>query len=128
MWVVVLLREEQILLQDEFKRVKGKVGRFKINKRSANVGAISSATPLKVSKDKFFLTSSAAIPERSGVAKVSDDLKGIEESLDKILKEIREDNEEKKQEELERRQKIRNRRVSEKTIRKESAESSISSQ
>ena len=94
------------------------------------VGAISGAAPLKVSKDKFFLTSSAVIPQNPGVAKVSDDLKGIEEALDKILKEIRADNaEEKKQAELERRQKIRNRRVSrEKLLEKESAKSSISSQ
>ena len=108
-----LAREEQMLLQDEFKRVKGRVGRFKINRRSANVGAISGAAPLKVSKDKFFLTSSAVIPENPGVAKVSEDLKGIHEALDKILAEIKADNaEEKKQAELERRQKIRNRRVS----------------
>jgi hypothetical protein len=101
-----------MLLQDEFKRVKGKVGRFKINRRTANVGAISGSTPLKVSKDKFFLTSSAVIPENPGVAKVSEDLKGIHEALDKILAEIKADNaEEKKQAELERRQKIRNRRV-----------------
>ena len=107
-----LAREEQMLLQDEFKRVKGKVGRFKINRRTANVGAISGSTPLKVSKDKFFLTSSAVIPENPGVAKVSEDLKGIHELLDKILAEIKADNaEEKKQAELERRQKIRNRRV-----------------
>ena len=107
-----LAREEQMLLQDEFKRVKGKVGRFKINRRTANVGAISGSTPLKVSKDKFFLTSSAVIPENPGVAKVSEDLKGIHEALDKLLGEIKADNaEEKKQAELERRQKIRNRRV-----------------
>ena len=107
-----LAREEQMLLQDEFKRVKGKVGRFRINRRTANVGAISGSTPLKVSKDKFFLTSSAVIPENPGVAKVSEDLKGIHEALDKILAEIKADNaEEKKQAELERRQKIRNRRV-----------------
>jgi hypothetical protein len=62
-----LAREEQMLLQDEFRRVKGKVGRFKINRRTANVGAISGSTPLKVSKDKFFLTSSAVIPENPGV-------------------------------------------------------------
>ena len=67
------------------KRVKGRVGRFKINRRSANVGAISGAAPLKVSKDKFFLTSSAVIPENPGVAKVSEDLKGIHELLIKFL-------------------------------------------
>ena len=107
-----LAREEQMLLQDEFKRVKGKVGRFKINRRTANVGAISGSTPLKVSKDKFFLTSSAVIPENPGVAKVSEDLKGIHEALDKILAEIKADNaEEKKQAELERREKIKKRRV-----------------
>jgi len=107
-----LAREEQMLLQDEFRRVKGKVGRFKINRRTVNAGAITGSTPLKVSKDKFFLTSSAVIPENPGVAKVSEDLKGIHEALDKILGEIKADNtEEKKQAELERRQKIRNRRV-----------------
>lgn len=112
-----LARDEQMLLQDEFRRVKGKVGRFKINKRSANVGAISGSTPLKVSKDKFFLTSSAVIPENPGVAKVGEDLKGIHEALDKILAEIKADNaEEKKQAELERRQKIRNRRVAREKI------------
>ena len=76
-----LAREEQMLLQNEFKRVKGKVGRFKINRRTANVGAISGSTPLKVSKDKFFPTSSAVIPENPGVAKVSEDLKGIQEGF-----------------------------------------------
>lgn len=107
-----LAREEQMLLQDEFRRVKGKVGRFKINRRTVNAGAITGSTPLKVSKDKFFLTSSAVIPENPGVAKVSEDLKGIHEALDKLLGEIKADNaEEKKQAELERRQKIRNRRV-----------------
>ena len=36
-----LAREEQMLLQDEFRRVKGKVGRFKINRRTVNAGAIT---------------------------------------------------------------------------------------
>ena len=31
-----LAREEQMLLQDEFRRVRGKVGRFKINRRTAS--------------------------------------------------------------------------------------------
>ena len=108
-----LAREEQMLLQEEFKRVKGSVGRFKINRRTVNVGAIAGSKPLNISKDKFFLTSNAVIPENPGIKNISEDLTGVQKSLDKLLGEIRADNEEeKKQEELERRQKITNRRIS----------------
>ena len=116
-----LARDEQMLLQDEFRRIKSKVGRFKLNKKKASVNAVTGTTPLKVSKDKFFLTGNAVIPESPGVKKVSEDLKDIHESLDKILAEIRADNkEEKRQAELERRQTIRKRRTDrEKLLEKE---------
>lgn len=116
-----LARDEQMLLQDEFRRIKSKVGRFKLNKKKASVNAVTGTTPLKVSKDKFFLTGNAVIPESPGVKKVSEDLKDISESLDKILAEIRADNkEEKRQAELERRQTIRKRRTDrEKLLEKE---------
>ena len=122
-----LAREEQMLLQDEFKRVKGKVGRFKINKRTASVGAIAGSKPLNVSKDKFFLTSSAVIPESPGIKRVSEDLQGIEGALDKLIAEIRADNkEEKRQAELDRREKIRNRRSSrEKLLEKSQKKTSV---
>ena len=116
-----LAREEQMLLQDEFRRVKSKVGRFKLNRKKASVSAVTGTSPVKVSKDKFFLTSSAIMPESPGIKKVSEDLKDISESLDKILAEIRADNkEEKRQAELERRQTIRKRRADrEKLLEKE---------
>lgn len=116
-----LARDEQMLLQDEFRRVKSKVGRFKLNRKKASVSAVSGTSPVKVSKDKFFLTSSAIMPESPGIKKVSEDLKDISESLDKILAEIRADNkEEKRQAELERRQTIRKRRADrEKLLEKE---------
>ena len=122
-----LARDEQMLLQDEFKRVKGKVGRFKINRRTASVGAIAGSKPLNVSKDKFFLTSSAVIPESPGIKRVSEDLEGIGDALDKLIAEIRADNkEEKRQAELDRREKIRNRRSSrEKLLEKSQKKTSV---
>ena len=71
-------------MQDEFKRVKGKVDRFKINRRTANVGAISGSTPLKVSKDKFFLTSSR-IPENLVLQRSVKIKRRHSRALDKIL-------------------------------------------
>lgn len=107
-----IARDEQMLLQSEFSRVRGKVGRFKLNAKKVSAGAIVGTRPINVSKDKFFLTSSAVIPESPGVKKVSEDLTSIQESLDKILAEIREDNkQEKRQAELQRREELRTRRV-----------------
>ena len=107
-----LAREEQMLLQDEFRRVKSKVGRFKLNRKKASVSAVSGTSPVRVSKDKFFLTSNAIIPNNPSIEKVSEDLKGVQEALDKLILEIRADNkEEKRQAEIERRNKIRNRRI-----------------
>ena len=107
-----LAREEQMLLQDEFKRVKGKVGRFKLKAKRAQISRGLGTTPLRVSKEKFYLTSNAIIPKNPSIEKVSEDLQGVQEALDKLLAEIRADNkEEKRQAEIERRNKIRNRRI-----------------
>lgn len=57
-------REEQVLLQNEFKRVKGKVGRFKVKKRKIKSENIGTTGPVKVSKDKFFLVGTAVIPQK----------------------------------------------------------------
>ena len=107
-----LAREEQMLLQDEFKRVKGKVGRFKLKAKRAQISRGLGTTPLRISKEKFYLTSNAIIPQSPSIEKVSEDLQGVQEALDKLLEEIRADNkEEKRQAEIERRNKIRNRRI-----------------
>ncbi len=57
-------REEQILLRNEFKRVKGKVGRFKVKKRKIKSENIGTTGPVKVSKEKFFLVGTAVIPQK----------------------------------------------------------------
>jgi len=107
-----LAREEQMLLQDEFKRVKGKVGRFKLKAKTAQISSGLGSAPIRISKEKFYLTSNAVIPKSPSIEKVSEDLKGVQEALDKLLAEIRADNkEEKRQAEIERRNKIRNRRI-----------------
>jgi hypothetical protein len=107
-----LAREEQMLLQDEFRRVKGKVGRFKLKAKKAQISGGFGTSPIRVSKEKFYLTSNAVIPKSPSIEKVSEDLKGVQEALDKLLAEIRADNkEEKRQAEIERRNKIRNRRI-----------------
>ena len=107
-----LAREEQMLLQDEFRRVKGKVGRFKLKAKKAQISGGFGTSPIRISKEKFYLTSNAVIPKSPSIEKVSEDLKGVQEALDKLLAEIRADNkEEKRQAEIERRNKIRNRRI-----------------
>ena len=107
-----LAREEQMLLQDEFKRVKGKVGRFKLRAKSTQISGGLGTSPIRVSKEKFYLTSNAIIPKNPSIEKVSEDMKGVQEALDKLLAEIKAENkEEKRQEEIERRNKIRAKRV-----------------
>jgi len=107
-----LAREEQMLLQNEFKRVKGKVGRFRLKAKTAQISGGLGTAPIRVSKEKFYLTSNAIIPKSPSIEKVSEDLKGVQKALDNLLAEIRADNkEEKRQAEIERRNKIRNRRI-----------------
>lgn len=58
-------REEQILLQDEFKRVKGKVGRFKIKSKKINAENIGTTGPIRVSKQQYFLAGKVSVPDIS---------------------------------------------------------------
>jgi muramidase (phage lysozyme) len=82
-------REEDELILNEFKRVKGKVGRFKIKKKKITSENIGVTGPVKVSTEKFYLTSKAVIPqpELSNV-EGSQDIKDINEALDKLLESI----------------------------------------
>ena len=50
-------QEEDELILNEFKRVKGKVGRFKIKKKKITSENIGVTGPVKVSTEKFYLTS-----------------------------------------------------------------------
>lgn len=85
-----LAREEQILLQDEFKRVKGKVGRFTIKKKKITAENIGVTGPIRVSTDKFYLTSKAIIPQPESTTQEesSKDVKDISEALDALIKSI----------------------------------------
>jgi len=58
-------REEQILLQDEFKRVKGKVGRFKVRSKKINADNIGTTGPIRVSKQQYFLAGKVSVPDIS---------------------------------------------------------------
>ena len=82
-------QEEDELILNEFKRVKGKVGRFKIKKKKITSENIGVTGPVKVSTEKFYLTSKAVIPqpELSNV-EGSQDIKDINEALDKLLESI----------------------------------------
>lgn len=59
-----LASEEDEILVGEYKRVKGKVGRFKVKKRKITSENIGTTGPVKVSKEKFFLVGTAVIPQK----------------------------------------------------------------
>ncbi len=59
-----LASEEDEILVGEYKRVKGKVGRFKVKKRKITSENIGATGPVKVSKEKFFLVGTAVIPQK----------------------------------------------------------------
>ena len=61
-----LSTEESMLLTDEFKRIKGKVGRFKLKKKKITADNLGVTGPIQVSKQQYYLTSKAIVPETSG--------------------------------------------------------------
>lgn len=105
-----LSTEEDELLVSEFRRVKGKVGRFKLKKRKVTSDDIGVTGPIKVSSNKFLLAGKAVIPEPQESKESSDDIKGIEKSLDAILKTLTLQNKEKKKQSDDERKKSEDRR------------------
>lgn len=88
-----LSTEEDELLVEEFRKVKGKVGRFKIKRKKITAENIGVTGPVKVSTERFYLTSKAIIPQPASVAgEQSEDVKDISEALDRLLKGITEQN------------------------------------
>ena len=88
--------EEVELLTDEYKRVKGKVGRFKLKKKRITAEDMGTTGPVTVSDDQFFLASSAVIPGKTADGETEDDTE-ILKKLDDILKSLKmEEKEEKK--------------------------------
>jgi ribosome-associated translation inhibitor RaiA len=85
--------DESMLLSDEFKRVKGNVGRFRIRRKKITAENLGVTGPIRVSTEKFYLTSKAVIPTPSTpVVESSEDIKSIEEAIDNILKSLTDQN------------------------------------
>jgi hypothetical protein len=79
--------DENELLTDEFRRVKRKVGRFKIVRKKISSDDIGTTGKVIVSPDKFFLVSKAVIPSTSegdGKESSSDIIKKLDELIDVI--------------------------------------------
>ena len=106
-----LSSEEDELLVKEFKRVKGKVGRFKLKKKNITAESIGTTGPIQISRDKFFLASKAIVPTTPAQTQESSkDTKDIEKALDDILKSLTLQNKEKKKRTDEERKKSEDRR------------------
>ena len=85
--------EESMLLTDEFKRVRGNVGRFRIRRKKITSENLGVTGPIRVSTEKFYLTSKAVIPQpATPVTESSEDIKDISEAIDKILKSLTDQN------------------------------------
>ena len=85
--------EESMLLTDEFKRVRGNVGRFRIRRKKITSENLGVTGPIRVSTEKFYLTSKAVIPQpATPVTESSEDVKSIEDAIDKILKSLTDQN------------------------------------
>ena len=105
-----LSSEEDELLVSEFKKVKGKVGRFKLKRKKVTADEIGVTGPIRVSQNKFLLAGKAVIPEPQETKEDSDDIKGIEKALDNLLKSITLQNKEKKKASDDERKKSEDRR------------------
>jgi len=106
-----LSSEEDELLVKEFKRVKGKVGRFRLKKKKITAESIGTTGPIQISKDKFFLASKAIVPVTPiQTQESSEDIKDIEKALDDILKSLTLQNKEKKKRTEEERKKSEDRK------------------
>ena len=104
-----LSTEEDELLVSEFRRVKGKFGRFKLKKRKVTSEDIGVTGPIRVSSNKFLLAGKAVIPEQE-TKESSDDIKSIEKALDAILKTLTLQNKDKKKQSEDERKKSEDRR------------------
>lgn len=102
-----LSTDESMLLTDEFKRVKGKVGRFKLKRKKISTEDFGNATGVEVSKSKYFLTGKAVIPQQQssveGNERLLKNIITISETVGRILDILKGQNELlKKSEETER--------------------------
>ncbi len=82
--------EEAELLTNEWKRVKGKVGRFRIKRKTVNTGGFGGG-PLAIRTGSFFVAQKVAFPEKEegdkklvGLAAIADDIAAIRKTVESI--------------------------------------------
>ena len=108
--------EESMLLTEEYKRVKGKVGRFKLKKKKITADNLGVSGPVRVNKEKYYLTEKAITPEfadkkEEGGDRLLKNVITINETLGRILESLTNQNQAiKKTEENERKRQERLRR------------------
>ena len=108
--------EESMLLTEEYKRVKGKVGRFKLKKKKITADNLGVSGPIRVNKEKYYLTEKAITPEfadkkEEGGDRLLKNVITINETLGRILESLTNQNQAiKKTEENERKRQERLRR------------------
>ena len=83
-----LSTEETMLITEEFKRVKGKVGRFKLKKKKITAENLGTTGPIRVSKQQYYLTSKAIVPELPVSEDNSSELLKNIVSINKVLVKI----------------------------------------
>lgn len=82
--------EEAELLTNEWKRVKGKVGRFRIKRKNVNTEGFGGG-PLAIRTGSFFVAQKVAFPEKEegdkklvGLAAIADDISAIRKTVESI--------------------------------------------
>lgn len=93
-----LSTDESMLLTDEFKRVKGKVGRFKLKRKKISTEDFGGDTGVEISKSKYFLTGKAVIPQQQqssveGNERLLKNIITISETVGRILDTLKGQNE-----------------------------------
>lgn len=58
-----LSTEESMILNDEYKKLKGKVGRFKLKRKKITAQNLGVSGPITISKQKYYLTEKVISPE-----------------------------------------------------------------
>jgi hypothetical protein len=106
-----LPREEEMLIQEEFKRIKGKVGRFKVERKKITADNVRFTKPSNFLRNNFLLKGTSAIPDIKNPEEKKGPIEDIQKALDDILKSIvDQDKQDRKNAENERKKKEANKR------------------
>jgi predicted chitinase len=106
-----LPREEEMLIQEEFKRIKSKVGRFKVERKKITADNVRFTKPSNFLRNNFLLKGTSAIPDIKNSEEKKGPIEDIQKALDDILKSIvDQDKQDRKNAENERKKKEANKR------------------